>query len=544
VRVNAAYTLERLLQQEQLKQHFSPNLKDILVQYLKLVNEFESDTLIDSLKGIFEIYSDEIGSYAVELCNSLMDLFFQIEEKEGAMDHTDDNAEALMDTGLAGQACMVAMQEILHSQKITQESLVQIFDSVEKVLYFCFGPAGENFLEEALPLLNMVIYKANPVTEKMWAMFPLLWFYQIGKVNFNTSVRLPSFSAEIATFYDKFMGLFGSEADSKAELDNMNIICVITRNYMNSGGLGFLTKSDIFGNNNLRLLCEGISKFIAKNTDEMQQDQNGAAFLIIGSIFTAFDNPSLDEFLPDLIKFCISTMMQFNQSALIKNVFYHNVCLALHYDPVKTLEILKSNGVLELFFSQLLTIFQTSITYRIRKAIALGMLSLFSLSPEFLGTLGWDMVNMSKVLLQYMPVIYEEHKEMIEGMFENFWGGDDDDFDGDFGSGGKTAVAVDKNKDPLLFQIVEAAKIVKKKNKRKSSEELEAVETLYALDDHMFKDGVDGFNEILLTETTLNNLKDRNPLLFDELLVNGGIPQGIREMADLVFKRAKMADIE
>lgn len=73
MRVNAAYTLERLLQQEQLKQHFSPNLKDILVQYLKLVNEFESDTLIDSLKGIFEIYSDEIGSYAVELCNSLMD---------------------------------------------------------------------------------------------------------------------------------------------------------------------------------------------------------------------------------------------------------------------------------------------------------------------------------------------------------------------------------------------------------------------------------------------------------------------------------------
>jgi hypothetical protein len=67
---------------------------------------------------------------------------------------------------------------------------------------------------------------------------------------------------------------------------------------------------------------------------------------------------------------------------------------------------------------------------------------------------------------------------------------------------------------------------------------------LYALDDHMFKDGVDGFNEILLTETTLNNLKDRNPLLFDALLVNGGIPQGIREMADLVFKRAKMADIE
>jgi len=48
VRFSAAKALERLLQQKDLKDHFLPNLKDILIQYLNLANEYESDLLIDS----------------------------------------------------------------------------------------------------------------------------------------------------------------------------------------------------------------------------------------------------------------------------------------------------------------------------------------------------------------------------------------------------------------------------------------------------------------------------------------------------------------
>jgi len=50
--------------------------------YLKLVNEFENDTLIDSLKSIFEIYSDVIGPYAFELIKNLKELFMKLHEKE------------------------------------------------------------------------------------------------------------------------------------------------------------------------------------------------------------------------------------------------------------------------------------------------------------------------------------------------------------------------------------------------------------------------------------------------------------------------------
>lgn len=93
VRSNGAKALERLLKQPELMQHFLPHLKEILTNYLQLINEFESDSLIESLKGIFEIYSDVIGPYAGELIQNLTELFLKLHEKEKRLDKASNVTE-------------------------------------------------------------------------------------------------------------------------------------------------------------------------------------------------------------------------------------------------------------------------------------------------------------------------------------------------------------------------------------------------------------------------------------------------------------------
>jgi len=77
VRYSAAVALEKLLQQKDLKNHFAPNLKEILIKYLNLCNEYENEMLLDSFKQVLSIYTEEIAEYAYDLISSLNDLFLK-----------------------------------------------------------------------------------------------------------------------------------------------------------------------------------------------------------------------------------------------------------------------------------------------------------------------------------------------------------------------------------------------------------------------------------------------------------------------------------
>jgi len=81
-------------------------------------------------------------------------------------------------------------------------------------------------------------------------------------------------------------------------------------------------------------------------------------------------------------------MRKFKNDCSMKHVFYHNICLAVDYDTVKTLEALKNSGVLNLFLGDLLNVFKRSVSYRTRKAILLGILSFYTLDDSQLQTLG------------------------------------------------------------------------------------------------------------------------------------------------------------
>lgn len=68
VKVNSAIALVKLLSHELAINIVKPGLGTLIKIFLRLIDEIEYDELIDSLRTIVDVFSDEISPYAIELC--------------------------------------------------------------------------------------------------------------------------------------------------------------------------------------------------------------------------------------------------------------------------------------------------------------------------------------------------------------------------------------------------------------------------------------------------------------------------------------------
>jgi len=82
VRVNSAIALIKLLSHEFAVDFLRPGLSNVITIYLKLIDEIDYDELIESLKVIVEIYSNEIAPYAEGLCATLGETYCRLMEQQ------------------------------------------------------------------------------------------------------------------------------------------------------------------------------------------------------------------------------------------------------------------------------------------------------------------------------------------------------------------------------------------------------------------------------------------------------------------------------
>ena len=184
VRCCAAQALEVLLNKPELQQHFLPNLQQILEIYVKLINEFENDTLIQSLQGIFDLYKDHIAPYAIKLVENLSELFFKCVDKEARAQQADDegseNEREVMESGFACQGCINAIEEIFKAND-SQEVLQQCYPKIEPIFAYCFGEDGLDFLDDVANLMNTFVYKLDPYPPGIWSYFIIISYSLVGK---------------------------------------------------------------------------------------------------------------------------------------------------------------------------------------------------------------------------------------------------------------------------------------------------------------------------------------------------------------------------
>ena len=82
MRVNAAVSLIRLLVHPTAVEFVRPGLEHVIRIYLKLIDDIDYDELITSLKKIVDVFEEEIGPYALDLCTKLGEAFMRLSDQK------------------------------------------------------------------------------------------------------------------------------------------------------------------------------------------------------------------------------------------------------------------------------------------------------------------------------------------------------------------------------------------------------------------------------------------------------------------------------
>lgn len=191
MRAVASQTLTKLLAVPKLKDHFTPHLKDILLQFLKLVNEIESDTLMNSFQDMFDIYSDQIAPFAIDLIKTLTEIFEKMIAKEAKLsllDEEDDDMNC-MQVGAACIACINAIREILKAP-IGIDVVRDMYPFIERICLLSFNQDQYDYYDDAISMLSMFVMKFKDVgfPDPLWGYLTVSCYYLTGIQNKRTDL--------------------------------------------------------------------------------------------------------------------------------------------------------------------------------------------------------------------------------------------------------------------------------------------------------------------------------------------------------------------
>lgn len=80
--MNAAVSVTKLLEHEVAVEFIRPGLEPILKILLKLIDDIDFDELVESLRKVVDVFEDEIGPFALELCAKLSEAFLRLMEHQ------------------------------------------------------------------------------------------------------------------------------------------------------------------------------------------------------------------------------------------------------------------------------------------------------------------------------------------------------------------------------------------------------------------------------------------------------------------------------
>ncbi|ETV94333.1 hypothetical protein H310_11980 [Aphanomyces invadans] len=169
VRIEAAKALRHIVMYEHsnaVLDAMRPVLPQIMEQYFKLMDEIGNDEVVIALEHIIDQFAEEIGPYAVQLIEKLVDCFNQF-AKEG-----DEDDDACM----TAASCLDTVNTILYSIHNQPEYYPLFLDSLVPALTMILSSDDyTEYLESALDVLVTLTFYSKSIAPSLWSLFPLLF---------------------------------------------------------------------------------------------------------------------------------------------------------------------------------------------------------------------------------------------------------------------------------------------------------------------------------------------------------------------------------
>jgi importin-7 len=150
VRYEAGVALPKLLSWSVSKIRLSGELKNLLEIYLKLINEIDSEDVVESLESIVSAFPKEIIPFSLELAQHLASAFTRMIGK----DLNEDDGESAM----AAVSTLNTIGKIIDVLEDRPEDLTKLSFILQPIFEYCLSEIGCDYFEEALNLLTCLLY--------------------------------------------------------------------------------------------------------------------------------------------------------------------------------------------------------------------------------------------------------------------------------------------------------------------------------------------------------------------------------------------------
>lgn len=317
VRVQAATSIHKLLDHEEVHDLIKPGLGLLLEKYILLMDEIDCEDLVYALEKLVSSFEDDIEPYALGLTQKLSESFRRLAE----VDVEQDDGEAI----LTSVGCITAIKTIISAVSKNKLLLEQVEDIIYPNIVYILTPDGLDSIEDGIDCISLFLKHSEEVNIRHWALFP-----QMIKIIYGEEE-------------DKDVGGFGYEFLANMTPCFQNFITRSSETFL-TGAQGTETY--------LSMTLKMISRTLHMSRESHSDMDSISAMKIIVTMIESLPE-KIDQLLPTFLSGAISELQRKKISDNYRSMLIQTLSMCLHYNAGISLAILEKNEWTQFFFTKL-----------------------------------------------------------------------------------------------------------------------------------------------------------------------------------------------
>mmetsp|Transcript_42364 Transcript_42364/g.55849 ORF Transcript_42364/g.55849 Transcript_42364/m.55849 type:complete len:774 (-) Transcript_42364:479-2800(-) len=352
IKYDAALALSKMLRNDTASEFLKPALKNLLEVYLKIMESIDSEELIGALEEIVEKFSEDIGPFAVQLCQQLAAKYQAMVTEDNGDD--DDGEE---ERALAAAGCVTAMRRIIEAINKDKAGLASILPIIYPILMHCLTPDGLDSIDDGLDCTNIFIYYAcdreSRVPVELWKLLPQMMYITGGN---------------------------DDDVDGGFAFEQLPAVISCLQNFVAKDPQTFLSVGEGQTETYFELTVKFIRRILVINAQSVHKEDGVNT---LRSLIAIFENlpGQIDQAMPMLVGMLLAEIkIAFDEgSSCPKNyqsMLMQTIAMALFNNNVLTLSIVEQEGQTVPLFSTWLTYMpKFKLEFEIRR-IVFGLLAI------------------------------------------------------------------------------------------------------------------------------------------------------------------------
>lgn len=250
--IKAAEALSVLVQnQHELKDLIVPDLEFILKKLLGMMDEYDCEGLVDTLRTIIGSFQAEIGPHSASVFEGLKTAYYGYKSGINSWKGANDKDVEVAEAEIGAESCLAAMSNLVHSN-LLPKVYEEISKPIIELVNICILEDDETNFPTCISMLNMLVCKVPVVKDALMAYYPIICYMIAGKPNRN-------FTTHPSALGDEQFERVLAKVDKREDvLEDVHLTSTCLQNFVARLGDRMCTICDFYGTSFVDLLYHTI----------------------------------------------------------------------------------------------------------------------------------------------------------------------------------------------------------------------------------------------------------------------------------------------